>query len=104
MTLDTQLKLMLALFMIGVFTLVLWIPAGIWAGLLYWKTRHPVARGGWQLFIISWVCWITAFLILPFSLSQLAILVPAFIVTAWAGYVLYRSVILWSHIDFTPID
>lgn len=103
-SMETQLKLMLGLYVIGVFTLVLWIPAGLWAGVLYWQTRHPVARGGWHLFLQSWVFWITAFVILPFSLSQLAILVPAFIITAWAGFLLYRSVMLWSAIDVTPID
>ncbi|MEX0584542.1 MAG: hypothetical protein WEB07_02165 [Natronospirillum sp.] len=103
-SLDTQLKVMLVLFFFGVFTLVLWIPAGLWALCLSWTTQHPVARGGVKLFWHSWVFWIATFLILPFSLTQLAIVIPAGIIMAWGAYLLYRCVQLWGDLYMTPMN
>lgn len=101
---DTQLKLMLALYFVGVFTLFLWVFAGLWAVWLYWRTRHPVARGGVRLLWQGLLLWALAFLILPFTLTQLTILLPAALIMFWAGLTLWRSVMLFVAVDVTPMD
>ncbi|MFY0666188.1 MAG: hypothetical protein JXQ97_16305 [Natronospirillum sp.] len=97
MTLERQLQVMLALFFLGVFTLVLWIPAGLLALWLAWTTGHPVARAGRQMFLYSWLFWLGAFLVLPFGAAML--LLAALLITCWGGWILYRTVILWSQIE-----
>lgn len=99
MTLERQLQAMLVLFFLGVFTLVLWIPAGLLALWLTWTTGHPVARAGRQMFLYSWLFWLSALIVLPFGATML--LLAALLITSWAGWLLYRTIILWSQIDGT---
>ncbi|MFC3852335.1 hypothetical protein ACFOSD_01465 [Salinispirillum marinum] len=97
MTLQRQLQTMLALFFLGVFTLVLWIPGGLLALWLSWRTGHPVARAGKQMFWWSWVFWGVAILVLPFGNTMM--LLAALLITSWGGWLLYRSIVLWPQIE-----
>lgn len=100
---ETQLKCILGLFFLGAFTLVLWIPAGLWSWWLYWRTRHPVAKAGLRMFWQSWIVWIVGFLLFPLFLTPLLIMVPAMVVFAWAGWMIYRSIMLWGDLYITPM-
>ncbi|MCH8550496.1 MAG: hypothetical protein LAT62_01075 [Natronospirillum sp.] len=100
---ETQLKCILGLYFLGAFTLVLWIPAGLWSWWLYRKTGHHVAKAGTRMFWQSWIVWIVGFLIFPFFLTPLMIMVPALIVFGWAGWIIYRCARLLGDLYVTPM-